>query len=107
MSQLKSIKKWFWWHRWTSLICTLFLLMLCLTGLPLIFGEEIDDALDPDPPYEVLPANAPRANLDSLGHIALHKNPGMTPTYVFVDDDEPQVIVNMATSWQESIKPYS
>jgi uncharacterized iron-regulated membrane protein len=34
-----------WWsvvHTWTSLICTLFLLVLCLSGLPLIFKDEID-----------------------------------------------------------------
>ena len=29
-------------HKWTSLVCTLFLLMLCITGLPIIFYEEID-----------------------------------------------------------------
>lgn len=107
MAKATTIRKWFWWHRWTSLICTIFLLLLCLTGLPLIFGEEIDDMLDPDPPYEALPANTPRANIDPLVHYALDKNPGMTPTFVFVDDDEPQVIVNMATSWKESMKPYS
>ncbi|WHZ14159.1 MAG: hypothetical protein OJF52_000994 [Nitrospira sp.] len=28
-------------HRWTSLVCTAFLLLLCLTGLPLIFWDEI------------------------------------------------------------------
>jgi uncharacterized iron-regulated membrane protein len=38
----RSIKIWFNLHKWTSLICTLFLLMLCITGLPLIFHEEID-----------------------------------------------------------------
>ncbi|TCM20397.1 putative iron-regulated membrane protein [Novosphingobium sp. PhB165] len=31
-------------HRWSSLACTAFLLMLCLTGLPLIFHDEIDAA---------------------------------------------------------------
>jgi len=41
----KTIKKWFEVHKWTSLICTVFLLMLCLTGLPLIFYEEIDHLL--------------------------------------------------------------
>ena len=37
-----TIKAWVKVHKWTSLVCTAFLLMLCLTGLPLIFHDEID-----------------------------------------------------------------
>jgi len=33
----RSLRRWFVVHKWTSLVCTLFLLMLCVTGLPLIF----------------------------------------------------------------------
>jgi uncharacterized iron-regulated membrane protein len=40
-----SIRRWYLVHRWTSLVCTVFLLGLCLTGLPLIFHDEIDAAL--------------------------------------------------------------
>ncbi|MES2492159.1 MAG: PepSY-associated TM helix domain-containing protein [Pseudomonadota bacterium] len=36
------IRRWAWVHKWSSLVCTLFLLMLCITGLPLIFHDEID-----------------------------------------------------------------
>ena len=36
---------WVWAHKWSSLICTAFLLVLCVTGLPLIFRGEIDHAL--------------------------------------------------------------
>jgi uncharacterized iron-regulated membrane protein len=39
-----AIRRWYLVHRWTSLVCTVFLLMLCLTGLPLIFHDEIDRA---------------------------------------------------------------
>lgn len=34
-----------WWyrvHRWTSLVCTVLVLVSCLTGFPLIFDDEID-----------------------------------------------------------------
>lgn len=31
-----------WVHKWSSLVCTLALFMLCLTGLPLIFHDEIE-----------------------------------------------------------------
>ncbi|MEM7018309.1 MAG: PepSY-associated TM helix domain-containing protein [Pseudomonadota bacterium] len=37
-----TIKAWFLVHQWSSLVSTLFLLMLCLTGLPLIFAHDID-----------------------------------------------------------------
>jgi uncharacterized iron-regulated membrane protein len=95
MAQLKNIKRWFWWHRWTSLICTLFLLLLCLTGLPLIFGEEIDDWVNPTH-YAELPKNTPMADMNGMISIAKHRYPAQLVISVFVDDDEPQVLVTMA-----------
>jgi uncharacterized iron-regulated membrane protein len=44
-----STRAWDIVHTWTSLACTLFLLVLCVTGLPLIFANEIDEALAPPP----------------------------------------------------------
>ncbi|MFV3131909.1 PepSY-associated TM helix domain-containing protein [Niveispirillum sp. KHB5.9] len=41
----QTIRRWSVLHRWSSLLCTLFMLLLCVTGLPLIFREEIDQAL--------------------------------------------------------------
>ncbi|WP_022949142.1 PepSY-associated TM helix domain-containing protein [Methylohalobius crimeensis] len=37
-----TLIKWYQIHKWTSLICTAFILLLCITGLPLIFHDEID-----------------------------------------------------------------
>jgi uncharacterized iron-regulated membrane protein len=98
MAQLKNIKRWFWWHRWTSLICTLFLLMLCVTGLPLIFGDEIEGWLNPTH-YADLPKDTPMANLDGMVSVAHARYPKQLVTFIFVDDDEPQVLVNMAPGW--------
>lgn len=42
---MNSIKNWYLIHKWTSLVCMVFVLMLCITGLPLIFHHEIDHAL--------------------------------------------------------------
>ncbi|MDB5149763.1 MAG: hypothetical protein JWQ57_3783 [Mucilaginibacter sp.] len=95
MAQLKSIKRWFWWHRWTSLICTLFLLLLCLTGLPLIFADEIDGWLNPTH-YAEMPANTPMANLDGMINQAKQRYPKQLLTSFFIDDDEPQVVISMA-----------
>ena len=41
----RTVRIWSVVHTWTSLISTLFLLLLCLTGLPLIFHHEIDELL--------------------------------------------------------------
>ena len=69
-----TLKRWLFWHRWSSLICTVFLLVLCLTGLPLIFGDEIDGWLNPHT-YETLPASTPMANLDGIVHTARQRYP--------------------------------
>jgi uncharacterized iron-regulated membrane protein len=103
----KNIKRWFFIHRWSSLICTLFLLILCLTGLPLIFGDEIDGWLNPHPPYEVLPATTPMADLDRVVHTAQGRYPGEIVTSLFIDDDEPQIIASLSTSWAETMKDHS
>lgn len=95
-----ALRRWSFVHKWTSLVCTLFLLVICLTGLPLVFREEIRDWLDDDPPYAVLPPDTPAASLDGLVAEALRRYPGQIVTSIFMDDDEPQVIVSMAPSWQ-------
>ncbi len=95
-----SLGKWIWVHKWSSLVCTVFLLVLCLTGLPLIFKEEINDLLDTDPPYESMPAETQPASLDALMGISQQLYPGQIVTSIFIDDDEPQTIVTMAPSWQ-------
>ncbi|MGV8294353.1 PepSY domain-containing protein, partial [Pseudomonas aeruginosa] len=53
---------WRWLDTWSSLACTLFLLMLCLTGLPLIFHDEIDAWFDT--PARVPPAREAAAPRD-------------------------------------------
>ena len=38
-----NLQFWYKLHRWISFICATFLVLLCLTGLPLIFKNEIHD----------------------------------------------------------------
>ena len=106
MLSSKSIRHWFWWHRWSSLICTLFLLVLCLTGLPLIFGDEIDGWLNPHT-YATLPADTPTANLDRIVDTTRARYPREIVTSMFIDDDEPQIIAGLSTSWTEVMKQHS
>lgn len=89
---------WVWVHRWTSLVCTLFLLVLCITGLPLLFAEQIEGWLNPSAAYAPLPPNAPRASLDPMVARAHRLRPHEIVTGIFIDPDEPQIRVNTAVS---------
>lgn len=97
----RSIRRWFVVHKWTSLVSTLFLLVICVTGLPLVFREEIGDWLDDSRPYAQTASDAPRIGLDQVVTTALRRYPGQIVTTVFVDDDEPQVMVGLAASWAQ------
>ncbi|WMD22908.1 PepSY-associated TM helix domain-containing protein [Achromobacter seleniivolatilans] len=96
MTAASTIKTWYWIHKWTSLVCTIFLLIICLTGLPLVFHHEIEHWLDDGKPLSAVPADTPRANLDKLVDHAKSMYPGEVIDYLFFDPDEPQVFVGMA-----------
>lgn len=96
MTAASTIKTWYWIHKWTSLVCTIFLLIICLTGLPLVFHHEIEHWLDDAKPLSDVPANTPPAHLDELVGTALSMYPGEVVDYLYFDPDEPQVFVGMA-----------
>lgn len=99
MSTLRTVKIWFELHKWTSLICTVFLLMLCITGLPLIFHEEIEHLAGTEPAAREMPANTPKASLDKVLAQAHQQRPNQVVRYVFWADEHPnQVMVSMADS---------
>jgi len=73
-------------------ISTVFLLLLCITGLPLIFHHEIDHLLHEEVEPAVLPANTPHANVDRVAQAALSRNPGKAIQFLVWDKDEPEVL---------------
>jgi uncharacterized iron-regulated membrane protein len=92
LSQI-AIRRWYGVHKWTSLVCTVFLLMLCLTGLPLIFHDEIDHALGNDVEAPAMPAGTPRADLDRLAAVAGRTHPELVVRYINWDQDEPDSVM--------------
>lgn len=100
MITLKSAKAWFEVHKWTSLICTAFLLMLCLTGLPLIFHEEIEHLLGTEPEAPAMATNTPKASLDLIVQKAYEQRPKEVVRYLFWDEENHPnlVLVSMADS---------
>ena len=95
-----SLKRWYLIHKWTSLVCTAFLLLICLTGLPLVFRDEIDQWLQPHH-YVTLPAGTPQVSLDRLAAASHRLYPDEVIASMFADDDEPQIYVWMAPSFSQ------
>ena len=98
-----TIRIWYVVHKWTSLVCTLFLLMLCITGLPLIFHDEIDQ-LSSDGPQYGRPGvgssgNAPGLRpLDEMMRRALAARPGEVPLFMAFDNDQPSMTITTGPS---------
>ena len=74
---------------------TAFLLMLCVTGLPLIFHDEIDAAMGLE--AENLSPGAPSAQsgllLDTMLETALAERPGEVPPFMAFSQDDPPLTV--------------
>jgi uncharacterized iron-regulated membrane protein len=84
MLSAPALRRWTIVHRWTSLFCTLNLLILSLTGLILIFHEEINDALGTVPKME---GSGEMLPLGRLVDIAKEAKPGWSPM-TFAEDHE-------------------
>lgn len=90
-----NLRRWAWLHKWSSLLCTLFLILLCLTGLPLIFADEIDDLLDDGIPAAQAAADAPMADLTRLVALASQQLPGWSTEFVTVEQDKSYATVTL------------
>jgi len=90
-----TIRIWALVHEWSSLVCTAFLLMLCVTGLPLVFHDDIDAATSEQARLAELPADTPLLSLDEILKRALAVRPGHVPLYMSFDEDRP--VVNVTT----------
>lgn len=86
-----ALKRWDWVHTWSSLVCTLFMLLLCLTGLPLIFSHEIDHLTGNEIAAPEMPRGTPRASLDTVVAAARAQQPGLVPLYLFAGEDDPNL----------------
>ena len=89
----KTIRRWSFIHTWTSLICSAFLLMLALTGLPLIFSHEIDHLIGNAPQVKALPEGTPPLDLQQLVHAAQAHRPGEVMQYFGWEEDEPHTVL--------------
>jgi uncharacterized iron-regulated membrane protein len=93
----RSVRLWSAVHTWTSLISTVFLLLLCVTGLPLIFHHEIDGLLGYAPQPQSHPGEAP-ARTQRVADAALAADPGRVLQYIAWDKDEPGIVTAFTNS---------
>ncbi|MFT3940280.1 PepSY-associated TM helix domain-containing protein [Rhodopseudomonas sp.] len=89
----RPFRRWHWVHKWSSIVCTVFLLMLCITGLPLIFHHEIDHLLHDEVAASAQPEGAPRADIDHVVASAIGAFPGTVPHFLIWDRDDPNVMM--------------
>lgn len=89
--QARTLRGWGWVHKWSSLVSTLFILLLCLTGLPLIFSHEIDHLTGAEIEAPPMPAGTPHITLDRVAAEAVKAYPGLVPLYFFAEEDLPDL----------------
>ncbi|CCD85610.1 Putative uncharacterized iron-regulated membrane protein [Bradyrhizobium sp. ORS 285] len=90
------MRVWVQVHTWTSLISMVFLLMLCLTGLPLIFHDEINHLLEDEIAAPTMPADTPLLPLDRLIAAARQQLPEQHVLFVSLKTAEPLVVVALS-----------
>lgn len=86
-----ALRRWSWTHKWSSLVCTVFMLLLCITGLPLIFHHEIGHLLGTEVEAPAMPANTPRASLDQVLATAQALHPDRVVQFASPAEDDDNV----------------
>ena len=86
-----ALRRWSWTHTWSSLICTIFLLLLCITGLPLIFHHEIGHLTGSEIQAPEKPAGTPYADLDRVLAAAQAQHPKRVLQYLFRESSETEL----------------
>lgn len=84
-----ALRRWTTVHRWFSLFVTLNLLILSVTGLFLIFHEEIEHALGTVPEVEAVGQMKP---LGEIVEAAKVSRPGWTPMTFAEDEEHPGMV---------------
>jgi len=87
MITVRTLRAWMTVHTWTSLVCTAFMLLLCLTGLPLIFYEEILELDGSTVRAPAMPAGTPHTDLDTVLAAAQAVMPQRVVQFASPDDD--------------------
>jgi uncharacterized iron-regulated membrane protein len=91
MLTARALRTWSWLHKWSSLVCSVFMLLLCLTGLPLIFQHEIGHALRTEVEAPEMPAATPHISLDRVLAVARAQHPRRVVQFVSQEPDSTDI----------------
>ncbi len=87
----RRLRTWYLVHKWTSLVCALFMLLLFVTGLPLIFHEEIDQALGYRVSAPAVESPQPRVDVDTIVADARTRHPDEAVQFLVREPSEPNL----------------
>lgn len=87
----RAMRTWTWVHKWSSLVCTVFMLLLCLTGLPLIFHHEIGHLLGTEVEAPEMAPGTPHVSLDRILEVAKAKHPDRVVQFSSQDEDDANI----------------
>lgn len=89
-----NLQFWYKLHRWISFICAIFFIILCLTGLPLIFKNEIHDLnlQHPQEPHEAISYNDIWNYVGDGEKTILAKHPNMDIKAISVQPQEGRML---------------
>ncbi len=93
-SAIRGVTRWHAVHKWSSLICTVFVLMACFTGLPMVFSEEIAHferwlAGEASPPA---PDAIPTLSMDALVAAAKQERPDAYVQILWREPSDPGIV---------------
>jgi uncharacterized iron-regulated membrane protein len=83
----RTVRTWSAVHKWSSLVCTAFMLLLCVTGLPLIFHDEIGDYVGTKVTPPPMPGVTQRISLDQALAVARTRHPDRVVQFAAQDED--------------------
>ena len=86
-----NLRRWAWIHKWSSLVCTVFMLLLCLTGLPLIFHHEIGHLLGTEIEAPEMAPDTPHISMDRVMTIAKEQHPSKVGMFASQEEDDDRV----------------
>lgn len=87
----RSLRAWSWVHTWSSLISTIFLLLLCITGLPLIFHHEIGHLLGTEVEAPAMAEDTPKTSVERMMAAANARHPDRIVQYAIPDEDDDNI----------------
>lgn len=87
----RSLRVWAWLHKWSSLVCTVFMLLLCLTGLPLIFAHEISHLTGKAVELPRAEGRAVAQPLDAIVSAGRARHPERFVQYASPDDEDDRI----------------